>query len=155
MKEQNEIKVLKVMDSIIHNCALGIAMIMVLVIMWGVADILYVLYHRLIAPPVMLLEIKDIFATFGAFMAVLIAIEIYHNLVLYTRGQHDPRMAVEIVLATALMAAARKVIIFDFNEMDAAYIYATAAVIFALGVAYYFIVIIPGRKNKEQAERSI
>lgn len=154
MKEQNEIKVLKVMDSIIHNCALGIAMIMVLVIMWGVADILYVLYHRLIAPPVMLLEIKDIFATFGAFMAVLIAIEIYHNLVLYTRGQHDPRMAVEIVLATALMAAARKVIIFDFNEMDAAYIYATAAVIFALGVAYYFIVIIPGKKSKERAESS-
>lgn len=149
MKEQNELKLLNFMDRIIHNCALVIALIMVLVIIWGVADILYVLYHRLIAPPFFLLEIKDIFATFGAFMAVLIAIEIYHNLILYTKGDHNPRLAVEIVLATALMAAARKVIIFDFNEMDAAYIYATAVVIFALGIAYYLIVIMPGKKNND------
>lgn len=152
MKEQNEQKLLNVMDRIIHNCALVIAFIMVLVIIWGVADILYVLYHRLIAPPVMLLEIKDIFATFGAFMAVLIAIEIYHNLILYTKGDHNPRLAVEIVLATALMAAARKVIIFDFNEMEAAYIYATAAVILALGLAYYLIVILPSRSGRIKAE---
>ena len=149
MKEQHEIKLLKVLDRIIHNCALAIACIMVLVIAWGVADILYVLYQRLMAPPFLLLEIKDIFATFGAFMAVLIAIEIYHNLILYTKGDHNPRLAVEIVLATALMAAARKVIIFDFNEMDASYIYATAAVIFALGVAYYMIVIMPRKKSDE------
>ncbi|WP_331351787.1 phosphate-starvation-inducible PsiE family protein [Cellvibrio sp. UBA7671] len=154
MKEQNEQKLLNVMDRIIHNCALVIAFIMVLVIIWGVADILYVLYHRLIAPPVMLLEIKDIFATFGAFMAVLIAIEIYHNLILYTKGDHNPRLAVEIVLATALMAAARKVIIFDFNEMEAAYIYATAAVILALGLAYYLIVILPNRASRIIAEES-
>lgn len=152
MKEQNEQRLLNVMDRIIHNCALVIAFIMVLVIIWGVADILYVLYHRLIAPPVMLLEIKDIFATFGAFMAVLIAIEIYHNLILYTKGDHNPRLAVEIVLATALMAAARKVIIFDFNEMQAAYIYATAAVILALGLAYYLIVILPSRAGRIKAE---
>lgn len=152
MKEQNEQKLLNVMDRIIHNCALVIAFIMVLVIIWGVADILYVLYHRLIAPPMMLLEIKDIFATFGAFMAVLIAIEIYHNLILYTKGDHNPRLAVEIVLATALMAAARKVIIFDFNEMEAAYIYATAAVILALGLAYYLIVILPSRSGRIKAE---
>ena len=152
MKEQQENKLLRILDRIIHNCALAIACIMVLVIAWGVADILYVLYQRLMAPPFLLLEIKDIFATFGAFMAVLIAIEIYHNLILYTKGDHNPRLAVEIVLATALMAAARKVIIFDFNEMDASYIYATAAVIFALGVAYYMIVIMPRKKIDEKNE---
>ncbi len=143
MKEQNEQKLLNAMNSVIHNCALVIALIMVFVIIWGVADIVYVLYGRLMAPPFMLLEIKDIFATFGAFMAVLIAIEIYHNIILYTKDEHNYRLAVEIVLATALMAAARKVIIFDFNTMDAAYIYATGAVILALGVAYYLIAILP------------
>jgi uncharacterized membrane protein (DUF373 family) len=146
MKEQNEAKLLNILDRVIHNCAILVAVIMVFVIIWGVADIVYVLYQRLMAPPFMLLEIKDIFATFGAFMAVLIAIEIYHNLILYTKDQHNHRLAVEIVLATALMAAARKVIVFDFNEMDAAYIYATGAVIFSLSVAYYSIVVI-GKKN--------
>lgn len=153
MKEQNENKLLHVLDRVIHNSALAVAVIMVLVIIWGVADILYVLYQRLMAPPFMLLEIKDIFATFGAFMAVLIAIEIYHNIILYTKDQHNHRLAVEIVLATALMAAARKVIVFDFNTMDAAYIYATGGVILALGVAYYLIAILPKKTTTAESSK--
>tara|TARA_R110002020_G_scaffold123420_1_gene279826 strand:+ start:147 stop:605 length:459 start_codon:yes stop_codon:yes gene_type:complete len=140
-------KLIKKMDLIIQYVAKTIAVIMVVVIMWGVADIVYVLYQRLTAPPFMLLEIKDILATFGAFMAVLIAIEIYHNLILYAHDSHNSRLAVEIVLGTALMAAARKVIIFDYNEMDYNYVYATGAVILALSIAYYFIVIVPKKKH--------
>jgi uncharacterized membrane protein (DUF373 family) len=143
-------KLTKAMGIIIRNVAKLIAVIMVFVIIWGVADIVYVLYQRLMAPPFMLLEIKDIFATFGAFMAVLIAIEIYHNLILYVQENHNPRLAVEIVLGTALMAAARKVIIFDYNEMDHHYVYATGAVILALSIAYYYIVIIANRKSKNE-----
>lgn len=153
MKEQNENKLLHILDRVIHNCALMIAVIMVFVIIWGVADIVYVLYQRLMAPPFLLLEIKDILATFGAFMAVLIAVEIYHNIILYTKDQHNHRLAVEIVLATALMAVARKVIVFDFNTMDAAYIYATGAVILALGVAYYLIVVLPKKTTKDEANK--
>lgn len=153
MKEQNENKLLHLLDRVIHNCALLIAVIMVFVIIWGVADIVYVLYQRLMAPPFMLLEIKDILATFGAFMAVLIAIEIYHNIILYTKDQHNHRLAVEIVLATALMAVARKVIVFDFNTMDAAYIYATGAVILALGVAYYLIVVLPKKTTTDEGTK--
>lgn len=153
MKEQNENKLLHLLDRVIHNCALLIAVIMVFVIIWGVADIVYVLYQRLMAPPFMLLEIKDILATFGAFMAVLIAIEIYHNIILYTKDQHNHRLAVEIVLATALMAVARKVIVFDFNTMDAAYIYATGAVILALGAAYYLIVVLPKKTTTDEATK--
>ena len=48
---------------------------MVLVIWWGVADAVYVLYERISSHPFYLLNISDILATFGAFMAVLIAIE--------------------------------------------------------------------------------
>ena len=47
--------------------------LMVLVIVWGIGDVIYVLYQRLITPPFILLSISDILATFGAFLAVLIA----------------------------------------------------------------------------------
>ncbi|EIK42816.1 hypothetical protein O59_001244 [Cellvibrio sp. BR] len=147
--EIEDSKLIKAMGLVIQYVAKVIAVIMVFVIMWGVADILYILYQRLMAPPFMLLEIKDIFATFGAFMAVLIAIEIYHNLILYVRDSHNSRLAVEIVLGTALMAAARKVIIFDYNEMDYNYVYATGAVILALSVAYYYIVIVSNKKQSQ------
>ncbi len=44
-----------------------------------------------------------------------------------------------MVLATALMAIARKVIIIDFKDLSPMYIFATAAVVLALGVTYYLV----------------
>ena len=129
------------LDRVIRLAARVLAVIMVLVIVWGVADVVYVLWQRLMAPPFMLLEISDILATFGAFMAVLIAIEIYHNIVLYVHERHNFRLAVEIVLVTALMAIARKVIILDFGEVSPEYVYGTAAITIALVIGYYLIVV--------------
>lgn len=136
-------KVIGFLNRVIRHAARVVAVIMVLVIIWGVADIVYVLYQRLTDPshPFMLLEIRDILATFGAFMAVLIAIEIYHNIILYVEDHRDHRLAVEIVLGTALMAISRKVIVFEFKEVGPEYIYGSAAVILALVIGYYLIVV--------------
>lgn len=142
-----EDRVVCFLDRVIRMVARALAVIMVLVIIWGVADVLYVLWRRLMAPPFMLLEISDIFATFGAFIAVLIAIEIYQNIVLYVSGHRDYRRAAEIVLVTALMAIARKVIVLDFNEVAPEYVYGTAAVTFALVIGYYLIVLRGGAQR--------
>ncbi|PHS40377.1 MAG: hypothetical protein COB07_04580 [Sulfurovum sp.] len=113
-----------------------LAVLMVLVIFWGVIDVVYVLFKKLMAPPFMLLEITDILKTFAAFLAVLIAIEIYQNIVLYLRTDVIP---IKLVIATALMAIARKVIILDFQEIEPIYVFATAAVVLALGITYYLV----------------
>ncbi len=120
-----------------------LAVLMVLVIFWGVADVIYVLYKNLMAPPFMLLSIADIFKTFAAFLAVLIAIEIYQNIVLYLRTDVIP---IKLVIATALMAIARKVIIIDFKELSSLDIFATASVVLALGITYYLV----GKHHKEK-----
>jgi len=113
-----------------------LAILMTLVIIWGVGDVIFVLYQRIMSPPMYLLNISDIFATFGAFLAVLIAIEIFTNITLYIRNDVIP---VKLVVATALMAIARKVIVFDFKELTPMYLLATAAVVLALGVTYWLI----------------
>jgi len=130
-------------DRVIHFChkiirqAVRIsAALMVLVILWGILDVVWVLYQKLREPPWFLLNINDIYATFGAFLAVLIAIEIFLNITLYLR---DDIIHVKLVVATALMAIARKVIVFDFNILDPAYVYASAAVVLALGIAYWLV----------------
>lgn len=115
-----------------------LAILMMLVIWWGVADVVYVLYERIMSHPYRLLNISDILATFGAFMAVLIAIEIFINIVSYLR---DDIIHIKIVLATAFMAVARKVIVLDYKQTDAAYVYATAALVLALSVAYWLAVV--------------
>ncbi|HAD08669.1 MAG TPA: hypothetical protein DCF62_04240 [Porticoccaceae bacterium] len=113
-----------------------LAVLMVLVIVWGIGDVIYVLYQRITEPPFLLLQINDILATFGAFLAVLIAIEIFINIRMYLSTNIIP---VRLVIATALMAIARKVIIFDFEKITPPYIYGTAAVVLALGVTYWLI----------------
>ncbi|MBU0719939.1 phosphate-starvation-inducible PsiE family protein [bacterium] len=119
-----------------------LAILMVFVIFWGVGDVIYVLYNKLVSPPYLLLSITDIFKTFAAFLAVLIAIEIFQNIVMYLRTDVIP---IKLVVATALMAIARKVIIIEFNDITPMYIFATAAVVLALGITYYLL----GKHHKE------
>lgn len=117
-----------------------LAVLMVLVIYWSIADVVYVLYDRLSSPPQYLLDVDDILQVFGAFMAVLIAIEIFINIRLYL-GTHV--FPVQLVLATALMAIARKVIILDLKEVSPEHVAAIALVTLALGLSYWLISRLP------------
>jgi uncharacterized membrane protein (DUF373 family) len=123
-------------QSLILLSVRALVMLMTLVIVWGVADVIWVLYERLREPPVMLLTISDILSTFGAFIAVMIAIEIFENLTIYLRQNV---IEVELVMATALMAIARKVIVLDYKELTPEYVWATAAVVLALSVGYWLV----------------
>lgn len=115
-----------------------LVILMLLVIWWEVADVIYVLYSRIKAHPYHLLEISDILATFGAFMAVLIAIEIFVNITSYLR---ENTIHIKLVLATARMAISRKVIVLDYKVVTPAYLYGTALIVAAISLAYWLVVI--------------
>ncbi len=129
---------LRELQRIIRIGVRAMAVLMTLVILWGVVDVVWVIYQRLMEPPYMLLKISDILETFGAFMAVLIGIEIFINITSYLR---DDVIHVKIVMATALMAIARKVIILDVKEVDWRYLLGLAAVVLAMSVGYWLVVI--------------
>ena len=133
---EHEDPTIRFLHRIIRGAVKILAILMVLVIVWGIGDVIFVLYQRLAHPPFMLLQINDILATFGAFLAVLIAIEIFINISMYLSTDVIP---VRLVIATALMAIARKVIIFDYEQVTPHYIYATAAVVLALGLTYWLL----------------
>lgn len=138
---------LKVLHAVIHFAVRVLAVLMVLVILWGVADVAFVMYQRLVAEPFMMLTVSDILVIFGSFMAVLIAIEIFINITLYIK--HDT-LPIKMVIATALMAVARKVIMLDFKDLDPAYVMAIAAVIVALGLTYWLISYKPQPVKQEE-----
>ena len=69
-------------------------------------------------------------------MAVLIAIEIFINIRLYLGTNVLP---IQLVLATALMAAARKVIVLDADKITPLHVLALGAVILPLGITYWLI----------------
>jgi uncharacterized membrane protein (DUF373 family) len=122
--------------NIIRFSVRALAILMTFVILMGVIDIGYILYEKLIQNPFLRLKIDDILAIFGAFMVVLIAIEIFINISIYLR---EDIIHVRIVIATALMAIARKVIILDYHELSPEYVWATAGVVLAMSIAYWLV----------------
>ncbi len=137
LPEDHSDPLLKSLHRVIRFAVRILAVLMVAVILWSIADVVYVLYTRLSAPPFLLLNIEDILQTFGAFLAVLIAIEIFINIRLYLGSNIIP---VQLVLATALMAIARKVIVLDLALVSAEHIVGIALITIALGISYWLVV---------------
>lgn len=147
MKTMRDEPLIVFLQKIIRLAVKALSILMTLVILWGVADVVWIIYERLSTSPVGLLDINDILDTFGAFMAVLIAIEIFINITVYLR---EETIHVKIVLATALVAIARKVIVLDFNKTTPDYIWATALVIASLVAGYWLITL---RKKRLSVEK--
>jgi uncharacterized membrane protein (DUF373 family) len=113
-----------------------LALLMVAVIMLSILDVLFTIYGKISNPPYLMLTTNDLLETFGSFLVVLIAIEIFINITLYIRSDVIP---VKLVVATALMAISRKVIVFDYKHLDPQYVSASALVVVALGITYMLV----------------
>jgi len=114
---------------------------MTLVIVLGVVDVGWQLYQAVMKAPVFVLTISDMLGLFGAFMAVLIAMEIFVNITIYLR---EDVIHVKIVLATALMAIARKIIILDVDAMEPPYLWGLASIVLAMSIGYWLVIVGPG-----------
>ena len=126
--------VLRVLHRIMHLATYVLAIAMVVVILEGVVSVIHTLYLSMSRPPFFL--VPDIVKTFGAFLAVLIAYEIFANITLYIRSDVFP---VKLVVATAVMALARKIIILDMDEYTALDLIGIGAMMLGLGVSYWLI----------------
>ena len=136
LPEDHSDPLLKVLHRTIRVAIKILAVLMVIIIYLSIADVLYVLYNKLISPPYFLLNVEDILQIFGAVMLVLIAIEIFINIRLYLGSNIIP---VELVIATALMAVARKVIVLDLKLTSSDQIVGLALVTLALGISYWLV----------------
>lgn len=127
---------IRVLHGAIRICIKMLAVLMVFVIFLGVLDVVYHLYDSLKEPPILHLTVSEIFDIFGAFMVVLIAVEIFVNIRLYLGSNTLP---IQLVIATALMAIARKVIVLDITDTPYEYVFAIGVVTLALGVTYWLV----------------
>lgn len=96
-----------------------LALAMILVILSAVFDLVLILVQALLTPPLgsltPLTEHTKLVGLFGLFLNVLIALEILENITAYLRS-HVPSKIVELVIVTALIAVARKIIILDLDS---------------------------------------
>jgi uncharacterized membrane protein (DUF373 family) len=87
------------------------------------------------APPRFLIRVQGLLEIFGYFLLVLIGVELLETLKAYLKKDI---IHVRVVLEVALIAMARKVIIEEPNAVPGVTLFGIAALILALGIAFYF-----------------
>lgn len=113
-----------------------------LVLIFATINLIELVIRFLIDETQYVLESQELSQIFGYFLLVLIGIEFLDSILTYLR---DNVMHVEVIVMVAIIAVARKVILFDEGAVNID-IFGTAALILALGVAYYLI----RRSNREK-----
>lgn len=133
---EHEDVIVRMCNRLIRHGVRVMSVLMLVVIALAIADAGFTVYQKLVAPPVMILEVSDLLTVFSAVLVVLIAIEIYTNITLYLTADV---IHIKLVVATALMAVARKVITLDDKNLEPHYFLGYAAICLALGVTYWLI----------------
>ena len=112
---------------------LSIALILVIVI--SLFDLSRVLLQEIILLRVSVLG-KSLFNLFGLFLNVLIALELLESIGGYLQKNV---IQVELVIVTAMIAIARKIIILDFEKISSEELMALALSMLALAASYWVI----------------
>jgi len=86
-------------------------------------------------PPRFLIPVQGLLEIFGYFLLVLIGVELLETLKAYVKKDV---IHIRVVLEVALIAMARKVIIEEPNVVPSLTLFGIAALILALGIAYFF-----------------
>ncbi len=113
-----------------------LSLAMVGVILVTVTDLGIVLYRSLLTVDNGGFLQNTLTEIFGMFLSVLIALEILENITAYIR-QHV--VQVELVMATALTAVGRKLIILDLEKVSGVSLIGLAGALFALALSYLIV----------------
>jgi uncharacterized membrane protein (DUF373 family) len=114
----------------------ALLVLMGLVVLVATVQLAWLLAKDLLTPPLFLLEIGELQEVFGQFLFVLIGVELIHTVKLYI---DDHSVHVEAVLAVALIALARKIIVIEPKELSPATLLAVAAMVVALAASHFLV----------------
>ncbi len=104
------------------------------VVLLATIELGWILAKDVLTAPVFLLEIEELLELFGQFLLVLIGIELLHSMKVYVERRE---VHLEAVLAVALIAVARKIVVLDPKEMPEGALLGIAALMLALALGYY------------------
>ena len=107
-----------------------------LVVLLATVDLGWIILKDLLTPPVFLLDVDELLELFGAFLLVMIGLELLDTVKIYITQK---TIHVEVVLLVGIIAIARKVVILEPKGMDALTLIGIAAIISSLTVGYYFV----------------
>jgi uncharacterized membrane protein (DUF373 family) len=116
---------------------LVLVVLMAVVLLLSTIELAWIIMKDIVTPPVFLLGIDELLDIFGLFMLVLIGIELLDTIAKTYMSESVDHA--QIVMAVAIIAIARKVIILDVKDLSGLALIGIAAIILALSIGYYLI----------------
>jgi uncharacterized membrane protein (DUF373 family) len=135
-------------ERIIYGALIALLMV---VLVFAVGELAWLLISNLGNTPILLLENHELTNVLGAFLLVLIGVELLDTMLEYFR---ENAIHVEIVVLLSIIAIARKVILLDPATTDGLELVGIGFIILGLSAAYFLIkkagiTIGPGNQPKE------
>ena len=112
-----------------------LAGMLLVVVLLSTAHLGVLIVEEILKPPRFLISVESLLDVFGYFLLVLIGVELLETLRSYMKKDS---IHVRVVIEVALIAMARKAIIAEPNTAPALASFGLAALILALGFAFYF-----------------
>ncbi|MBE9223429.1 phosphate-starvation-inducible PsiE family protein [Cyanobacterium stanieri LEGE 03274] len=132
-RDKNFLKIVHLTENIVSKVlSLGI----IIVVFICILDLIFILANYLFITGELGYFASTVFEVFGLFLNILIALELLENITVYLR-KHI--LQLELVLTTALIAVARKIIIFDPKQYDKIDLMALGIAIICLSASYWLV----------------
>lgn len=84
----------------------------------------------------MIISADDLMNLFSTFLVLLIGLELLETVKAYLK---EDLFHIEYIILVAIIAIARKVIVWDFEKFKTPELFSLSAMIVALGITYYLI----------------
>ena len=126
----------KILTRFERTITLVLMVLMMMVVTLATIDLVWTILRGAIHSPAALFTIGKLLDVFGAFLLVLVGLELLDTIRAYL---NEHVIHAEIVLMAAIVAAARKVIIVDPKELGPLAVLALAALVLALATGYYLL----------------
>lgn len=109
---------------------------MSIILISATLQLVYSLFMDFYTNKTLLISLNALMGTFGGFLLILIGIELLETIKVYLKQNI---VHVEVVILVAIIALARKIVIINVEELSIEVSAGIAALILALGIAYYLI----------------
>ncbi len=115
---------------------LVLLLMMMLALLASTVELAIILVEQLLAPPMLLLDIKEMLTVFGFLLMVLIGLELVETIKIYLE---QDVFRVEVVVLVAIIAVARKIIVIDYDSVSYEMLLSIAALMIALSAGYFLL----------------
>ncbi|MFY9843253.1 MAG: phosphate-starvation-inducible PsiE family protein [Terriglobales bacterium] len=130
-----EIVLDRLLSKVLKGTVVVLAAMLALVVVLSTAHLAVLIGEEIWMSPRFLIPVQGLLEVFGYFLLVMIGVELLETVRAYLRKDV---IHVRVVLEVALIAMARKVIILESHDVTPLTFFGIAALILALGIAFYF-----------------